>query len=170
MRAAGPAAQHARQSLQLKETAMTTVESVGTANRATVLSVYEAFGRGDVAAIAGHLAADVSWDADWADNFAQRTAIDHFLPRRGPAQVMEFFQLLASYTVHSFEVQDVLVGTDRVACVVVIDASAPNGGRYRDEEMHLWTFDAEGRISALRHYIDTAKHLAAARGEDTTRR
>jgi ketosteroid isomerase-like protein len=148
---------------------MTTVEAVGTANRAVVLSVYEAFGRGDVAAIVKTLADDVSWDADWADSFAQRTAVDHFLPRRGRAQVTEFFQLMASYTVHSFDVLDVLVSADRVACVVVIDATTPDGGRYRDEEMHLWTFDAEGRIAALRHYIDTAKHLAAARGEDTTR-
>jgi uncharacterized protein len=149
---------------------MTTVESVGMANRAAVVSLYEAFGRGDLAAVTEHLADDVSWDADWADNFAQRTAIDHFLPRRGPAQVVEFFQLLASYTVHSFEVQDVLVGVNRVACVIVIDASTPNGGRYRDEEMHLWTFNTEGRICALRHYIDTAKHVAAAGGEDTTQR
>jgi uncharacterized protein len=153
-----------------EETAMTTVESVGTANRAAVMSLYEAFGRGDLAAITENLADDVSWDADWADNFAQRTAIDHFLPRRGLAQVTEFFQLLASFTVHRFEVHDVLVSADRVACVIVIDATTPNGGRYRDEEMHLWTFNAEGRISALRHYIDTAKHLAAAGGEDTTRR
>jgi hypothetical protein len=149
---------------------MTTVESVATANRTAVMSLYEAFGRGDLAAIVENLADDVSWDADWADNFAQRTPVDHFLPRRGPAQVIEFFQLLATFTVHSFEVLDVLVGADRVACVVVIDVTTPNGGRYRDEEMHLWTFDAEGRITALRHYIDTAEHLAAARGEDTTHR
>jgi len=147
---------------------MTTVDAVGTANRAAVMAVYEAFGRGDVATIVETLSADVSWDADWADSFAQRTAVGHYLPRRGPAEVMDFFRVVASYTVHSFEVQDVLVGADRVACVIVIDATMPNGGRYRDEEMHLWTFDAEGRICALRHYIDTAKHLAAARGEDTT--
>jgi ketosteroid isomerase-like protein len=149
---------------------MTTVESVGTANRAAVVSLYEAFGRGDVAGIVEHLADDVSWDADWADNFAQRTAVDHFRPRRGLTEVLEFFQVLASYTVHNFEVHDVLVSADRVACVVVIDATTANGGRYRDEEMHLWTFNAAGKISALRHYIDSAKHLAAARGEDTTSR
>jgi ketosteroid isomerase-like protein len=154
--------------VNLKEIAMTTVESVGTANRAAVIALYEAFGRGDLPAIVEHLADDVSWDADWADNFAQRTEIDHFLPRRGLTQVMEFFQLVGSFTIHSFEVQDVLVGADRVACVILIDATKPNGGRYRDEEMHLWTFNAEGKVSALRHYIDTAKHLAAARGEDTT--
>jgi hypothetical protein len=34
--------------------------------------------------------------------------------------------------------------------------------------MHLWTFDDPGRITRLPHYTDTAKRIAAARGEDTT--
>jgi hypothetical protein len=36
------------------------------------------------------------------------------------------------------------------------------GNRLRDEELHLWTFDDAGRVTALRHYVDTAKHIAAA--------
>jgi len=35
-------------------------------------------------------------------------------------------------------------------------------GHYRDEEMHLWTFDANGKVIRLRHYTDTAKHIQAA--------
>jgi hypothetical protein len=31
--------------------------------------------------------------------------------------------------------------------------------------MHLFTFNAEGKVTRLRHYTDTAKHIAAARGE-----
>ncbi len=53
---------------------------------------------------------------------------------------------------------------------IVIEATVPGGGRYRDEEMHLWSFDADGKINRLRHYTDTAKHIAAASGEDTTKR
>jgi len=34
--------------------------------------------------------------------------------------------------------------------------------------IHLWTFGDDGRVTRLRHNRDTAKHLAAARGEDTT--
>jgi uncharacterized protein len=44
------------------------------------------------------------------------------------------------------------------------------GGRMRDEELHLWRFDADGRICGMRHYVDTAKHIAAERGEDTIAR
>ncbi len=40
----------------------------------------------------------------------------------------------------------------------------------RDEELHLWRFDDDHKIAALRHYVDTAKHIAAWNGEDTTRR
>ena len=41
------------------------------------------------------------------------------------------------------------------------------GGRFRDEELHRWAFGPDGRVTSLRHYVDTAKHLAAWRGEDT---
>ena len=32
----------------------------------------------------------------------------------------------------------------------------------------VWTFDDDGRVTRFRHYSDTAKHIAATRGEDTT--
>jgi len=78
--------------------------------------------------------------------------------------------VIASYTLHDFRVLDLAASDRQVVAQVVIDISTPDGGRYRDEELHLWTFGESGRITALRHYIDTAKHLAAAEGEDTTRR
>jgi ketosteroid isomerase-like protein len=141
----------------------TTVASV-----AAVASIYEAFGRGDVPAILELLADDVSWDADWADNWAQRTYVEHYTPRRGHAGVAEFFGVIAGYTVHDFQVLDLAASDRQVVAQVVIDISTPAGGRYRDEELHLWTFGDSGKITALRHYIDTAKHLAAATGVDTT--
>lgn len=135
---------------------------------ATITALYQAFGRGDVPAVLDLLADDVSWDADWADNFGQRAPLDHFLPRRGTAQVAEFFAVLAGYTVHDFQVQALMAGGEHVVAKVVIELTTPGGGRFRDEELHLWTIGPDGRVTALRHYIDTAKHLAAARGEDTT--
>jgi hypothetical protein len=55
-----------------------------------------------------------------------------------------------------------------VIAEVVIAATLPNGGRFRDEELHLWGFGSDGKINRMRHYVDTAKHIAAERGEDTT--
>jgi hypothetical protein len=43
-------------------------------------------------------------------------------------------------------------------------------GRVRDEELHLWRFGSDHKVTAFRHYVDTAKHIAAWNGEDTTRR
>jgi uncharacterized protein len=139
-------------------------------NLATIAGLYQAFGRGDVPAVLDLLADDVSWDADWADSFGQRSPVDHFVPRRGPAQVAEFFAVLAGYTLHAFELQGLMAGGDQVVAKILIELSLPAGGRLRDEELHLWTLRPDGRIVALRHYVDTAKHLAAARGEDTTAR
>ena len=31
-----------------------------------------------------------------------------------------------------------------------------------NEELHLWAFGAHGKVTRLRHYTDTAKHIAAA--------
>ena len=140
-------------------------------NAHTIGELYSAFGRGDLAAVLDTLADDVSWDADWADNYAQRDGgLAHFRPRRGPAGAAEFFAVLAGYTFNDFQVQAIIAGDQHVVARVAIDVSLSNGGRVRDEELHLWTFDGAGKIVALRHYIDTAKHLAAARGEDTTGR
>jgi ketosteroid isomerase-like protein len=138
---------------------------------AAVSSIYEAFGRGDLDALVQPLADDISWDADWAQHFAQQAGLDMFRPRRGKAEVRQFFEALAAFEVHDFQVLDLLASERQVVVQVVIDVSYPDrGGRYRDEELHLWTFNDDGTIGALRHYVDTAKHIAAAAGEDTTMR
>src|SRR3954451_12330475 len=141
-----------------------TDSTVTTNNAATVADVYAAFGRGDVPAILDRLADDVAWD-DWSDNFAQRAGAPVLVARRGRAEVIDFFELLGSWTVLDFAVLDV-IGTGRqVAAEVRISLALPGGGRFADEEIHLWTFDDDGHVSRLRHYCDAAKHIAAARGQ-----
>jgi hypothetical protein len=63
-----------------------------------------------------------------------------------------------------------MASQNQVVAQVVIEFSYPGGGRLRDEELHPWRFDDDHKIAALRHYVDTAKHIAAWNGEDTTRR
>jgi ketosteroid isomerase-like protein len=60
----------------------------------------------------------------------------------------------------------IMDGGDRVAVEFVIEVNLPahGGGHYRDEEIHLWTFDGNGKVVRLRHYTDTAKHIAAYAG------
>lgn len=150
---------------------MTTTLTPAQTHAAVIGELYAAFGRGDLPAVLDTLAEEVSWDADWADNYAQRGGgLDHFRPRHGPAGAADFFATLADYTFHDLQVQAIIASDQYVVAQVDIDVSTPAGGRLRDEELHLWTFDPTGKIVALRHYLDTAKHLAAACGQDTTAR
>lgn len=130
-------------------------------NLDTVNAIYQAFGRGDVPVILALLSDQVSWE-EWADNSAQRAGVPTLLPRRGPEGVMAFFRAVAEVQIHEFKVLDVIGGEGQVAAEVLIDFSVPaTGVRVRDEELHLWTFGADGKIVRLRHYVDTAKHIRA---------
>jgi hypothetical protein len=56
-----------------------------------------------------------------------------------------------------FTVVSIMANDDQVVAEIVIDAVVPGGGHYRDEELHLGTFDTAGKNCAMRHYVDTAK-------------
>ena len=136
------------------------------ANLAAVQQIYAAFGQGDVAAIQEVCAEDVRWE-DWADNFGQRAGLDHFKARSGRDGVAEFFAVAGAMEISDFQVLSTMASDEQVAVEIEIEAALPGGGAYRDQEIHLWTFDGDGKVSRLRHYADTAKHIAAAGGEDT---
>ncbi len=137
----------------------TTADRTAT-NLATVQSIYAAFGRGDVPAILDLIAEDCRWEA-WTENSAQAAGVPYLQARRGPSGVGEFFAAVAELEIREFAVLDYMAGPDQVAAEILIDAATPTGRRFRDEELHLWTLDADGRIIRMRHYVDTAKHIAA---------
>ncbi|MGK5114773.1 nuclear transport factor 2 family protein [Geodermatophilus sp. CPCC 205506] len=141
----------------------TTGSATATDNAATVAGIYAAFGRGDVPAILGALADDVHWE-DWADNSAQRAGVAHMVPRRGPAEVAAFFQVVGSWTMERFEVLDLIGNGRQVVGEISLAARLPDGTRLEDEELHLWTFDDAGRVTRFRHYVDTGKHIAVTGG------
>jgi ketosteroid isomerase-like protein len=131
-------------------------------NLSTVQGIYEAFGKGDVSAIVDVLADDVEWEA-WSDNSAVKAGVPTMVPRHGKSEVVHFFETAAQLEITDLQVLNMMEGGGSVAVEFVIEANLPTfgGGHYRDEEMHLWTFNEEGRVTRLRHYTDTAKHIAA---------
>ena len=145
----------------------TTITDRASANLSTVTDIYAAFGRGDVPTILDKIAPNCRWES-WADNRAQRAGVATLQPRTGPAGVAEFFVAVGGLQMHDFQVLDMVAGERQVAVEVVIEYSTPAGGRLRDEELHLWTFDDHQQVIRLRHYVDTAKHIAAFAGENTT--
>jgi uncharacterized protein len=135
-------------------------------NVATVQQIYEAFGRGDIPAILERFGDDVEFD-DWnVDHVGQGAGVPWLVRRAGQAGAVEFFETVgATLEFHRFESVNILEGGDQVAATIRFDATAKaTGERFEDEEIHLWTFDDAGKVSGMRHYVDTAKHIKAAKG------
>lgn len=138
-------------------------DTMTASNATTVQAIYEAFGRGDIPAILQRLAVDVRWER-WPDgNGAQDAGVPWMVERNGRDEVAGFFAGLADFEFHHFEPVAVLEGDGRVAALIDIEATVrATGKRLHDHEIHLWEFDEQGLVVSLRHYIDTAKHVAAA--------
>ena len=131
----------------------------------TVQALYEAFGSGDVPTFLSHLADDVRWE-QWDDNRAVTAGVPWLQPYSGRDAVTGFLEAAGQMEIVELQVLNMMEGGNEVAVSFVLEAKLPHcGGRsYRDEEIHLWTFDAEGKVARLRHYVDTAKHIEAFRG------
>ena len=134
-------------------------------NLETVAGIYEAFGKGDVPAILAVLADDVEWEA-WESNSSVAAGVPWMTPRHGKDEVVGFFETAAEMKITDLQVLNMMEGGNQVAVELILEADLPawGGGHYRDEEVHLWTFDDAGKVTRLRHYTDTAKHIAAFNG------
>ena len=128
-------------------------------NIATVQAIYEAFGRGDVAAILEHLAEDVAWDQD-----TPSWGLPWYEPRSGRDAVPGFFAALGQgLQLTRFEPTAFLADERQVAVPIAITAVV--GGReIADLEVHLFTFDDSGRVSRFAHVLDRHAQVCAWRG------
>lgn len=134
-------------------------------NLKTVQAIYAAFGKGDVPAILGCIAPDAHWE-QWRNNHAQKAGVPWLKEQTGPEGVANFFAYIGEWKVNKFAVKNVMAAGANVAAEIEVDFDVTQtGGRIQDEEIHYWTFNAQGQITGLRHYNDTAKHIAASKGE-----
>ena len=127
-------------------------------NIETVQKLYAAFGRGDVPGILQLLSPDVAWD-----NAGGHHDVPWLAPRRGSAEVARFFEALEHLEVHHFEPKTFLSSGDLV--IVLVDEEVTvkrTGKRFREiDQVHLWSFDAAGRIVRHRQRLDTYQHWLA---------
>ncbi len=133
-------------------------------NLSTVQQIYACFGQGDVPGILEELDDDVQWES-WADNSAQKAGVPWMLAKNGKEGVLSFFQFIGTeMQVTDFQVLSLMDGGNKIAVEFVIELTVNATGKtFRDEEMHLWTFNEAGKVIGLRHYIDTAKHIEACK-------
>ncbi|HUA06799.1 MAG TPA: nuclear transport factor 2 family protein [Solirubrobacteraceae bacterium] len=139
---------------------MSATQNRAAANLAVVGGIYEAFGRGDIDFTLDQVADDCAWES-WLDNHGQKAGIPPMTPRHGRAGVAEFFAYVATMEIQDFQVLDMLASDRQVVVEVQISIALPGGGSVTDEELHLYSLDDAGRISRMRHYVDTAKQIKA---------
>jgi ketosteroid isomerase-like protein len=126
-------------------------------NVETIKAIYASFGQGDVAGILARLHPDVEWEHDW-----NAPSLKWYMPRRGRAQVADFFASLADFEMVRFEPVAFLEGDGMVAVPIHFEIIVKaNGNRIRDLEAHLWTFGADGLITRMRHFVDTRQFAQA---------
>lgn len=119
----------------------------------TVQQIYAAFGRGDVPAILAQLADDVEWEYATAPN-----PIPWLQPLRGRDQVPGFFEaLFAGIEITLFEVNKIFGDDSTVVDLVTLEYTARATGRKVQEidEVHIWHFNAAGKVQRFRHRADT---------------
>jgi ketosteroid isomerase-like protein len=130
-------------------------------NIETVQAIYAAFGAGNIPAILGHLADDVEWE------YGQGTTdVPWLQSRKGRDAVGGFFEALGALEFHAFEVHGLLDGGATVAALVNADFTVRATGQRVAErdEIHLWRFGPDGKVTSFRHGADTHAHYVAYHG------
>ena len=124
-------------------------------------SAYEAFGRGDMAALAQMMADDIEWvnAGDPADDPNAGTF-------KGKEAVLGWFGGLAStLDFTTFEPREFIAQDDKLVALVYAEATARDTGRsFVNHEAHVWTF-RDGKVARFQVYLDTAATAAAHRVE-----
>lgn len=128
----------------------------------TIQTIYQAFGRGDIPTIFQHLDEQIEWEHDFEG--AEAYGIRWVRPGSGTRHVMGFFEALAALEFHSFVPVSLLASDTQVAAVISLEITAKaTGKRFKEYEMHLWTFGPSGKVTRFRHFVDTIKHQQAAK-------
>jgi len=132
-------------------------------NIETVQALYSAFGTGDIAAILDLVSDDVSWDAWDPPSDAQRR-ISFLAERRGRDEVAGFFGLIAeTFDFKRFEPREFYESAaGGVVARILFEAEVKATGKtVSDIEVHVWSFDEDGKVASFRHVLDTLKNAEA---------
>ena len=119
-------------------------------NVESVQAIYEAFGRGDIAAILDQLADDVEWDLD-----APGYGVPIYEPGVGKEHAKRFFDALQDLEFLRFEPTNFLSGGNQVAVPINVEVKVKPTGKIAEAlEIHLWTYGDDGKVSRFFHCID----------------
>ena len=122
--------------------------------------IYGAFTRGDVAAVLGRMNENARWDFNVA-----RSDVPWHRPATGRAEIEGFLAtFVAHVTLTAFEPRRFIGSADEVIVDVRVAYLVKKTGRLVDiQQLHWWSL-ADGLVTRLRHFEDTAHVIAAWRG------
>jgi uncharacterized protein len=125
-------------------------------NTTLIQNMYAAFGRGDIQTVMGNLAPDVEWTLEGP------AVIPYSGKRVGPAQVLKFFEALATTQDQpKLIIDEYIAQGDKVATVGRYSAVVKATGKRIDCAVaHIFTL-REGKLVKLLDFGDTA-HMADA--------
>jgi uncharacterized protein len=84
--------------------------------------------------------------------------------RTGRDGVAEFFASLEPLEFPRFEPHSYLANGHQVAAIISLEIRVKaTRHTIAEDELHLWTFDDAGMVAGYQHFVDTAKHIEAAR-------
>jgi ketosteroid isomerase-like protein len=127
-------------------------------NLRTTQEIYQAFGRGDVPAILAKLSDSVDWDYGPAS-----TDVPWLQRRKGRDGAASFFASLEAIQIHTFAPKTFLESEGLVVALVDIEFTVKATGKrvVEEDEVHIWRFDAQGKVARFRHRSDTHQHHLA---------
>jgi ketosteroid isomerase-like protein len=128
-------------------------------NIKTIAQIYEAFGRGDVAAILGAVTDDVDWAAETTSHAAPWYGVRH-----GRDAVAEFFVAYGSaMEVEEFTPVSLAANDTDVLTVVRCRARSRGTGKTVAMDLHHYFKFRDGKIAYYRGTEDTAQTEAVLR-------
>ena len=127
-------------------------------NLEKVQDIYQAFGAGDIPRIISYLSPSVVWEYG-----VNSTDVPWLQPRRGPEDVVNFFQSLAALEFQRFVPKRFLADGDLVVALIDLEGTVKATGRRvtEEDEVHIWNFDTSGQVTRFRHRVDTHQHFLA---------
>jgi uncharacterized protein len=127
-----------------------------------VQQIYGAFGRGDVPAILAELADDVEWEYSTFPS-----PVPWLQPRKGRADVAQFFQALQAIDLTQFEPRHFFSAGNMVVDVIDVAFTVKATGKkvLEPETIHLWHFNEAGKVARFRHRVDTWQTAQAIKGD-----
>jgi ketosteroid isomerase-like protein len=134
-------------------------------NLETVQQIYANFGQGNIPAILEQLADSIEWEYG-----INSTKVPWIQPHKGRQEVIQFFQSLAALEFDNFQVKTLLEADNVVVGLVDVELTIKANGRRitEEDEVHIWYFDSEGKVSRFRHRVDTHQQWMALQGEVVT--